>query len=670
MKRYLVFLVLLFPFTMVVRAQQPFKEVIARYKDFLIAQDQTPNDSVKKWVNTLQATGKWPDVDYGDQNPTSWKVRVHLDRIIKISIAYQQKKSKFYQNENAWAKITSATTYWFDKNYKNSNWWQNEIGVPQNWRDIITLNSEKFTKYQFGKALAILGQYNLRPNFTGANLTWSADLALHYGLFTEDVALVKKASGLLINEVKMSKGEGIRQDFSYHQHGARLQTHHYGSSFLTENIRLAYELQQTPWKFPASKLTILKNYLLNGWQWMARGIYITPATVDRAISRQGVLINDIAKILPYLIKMYPAGEANELTTMLSVQLGKPQTLNGFKYFPVSDFGAYQNQSFSFFLKTISTRTEITEHINGENQKGSFLNLGNTYLVRRGQEYLDLMPLWDWKYLPGTTNFSSAKAINRLDFVGGVTAGTNGISVMDFETNNDATKLTGSKFWAIHNKRIFCLIGDLSMSGSNSNDTIYTSLEQAKLQGKVLLNGSEHILAKNTLVNKGLKFVSHNGFSYIALSGCSLSVSNENRIGSWRNISKSGSADLTTAAVFKVTATHQNNTSAAYLIDGFTQPSQLNKMLVKPDWQILKNDKSCQAIAFDDGTSFISFHRNDGLTCQQNSIKVDRPCLLIVSQTAIYASDPLQKGGELTVVLNGKKITVILPEDGSTIKKNI
>ncbi len=668
MKRHLVLLALLFLCTVVARAQQPFKTVVSRYKDFLIAQDQTSQDSLTKWVKTIKTTGDWPDVDYEDQNPTSWKVRVHLDRVIKISIAYHHKGSRFYHNKYTWQKITLATAYWFDKNYKNSNWWQNEIGVPQNWRDIISLNSENFTKDQLSKALAILGQYNLRANFTGANLTWSADLALHYGLFTADATLVKKASDLLINEVKMSNGEGIRQDFSYHQHGSRLQTHHYGSSFLTENIRLAYELQQTPWQFPVSKLAILKNYLLNGWQWMARGIYITPATVDRAISRQGVLVSDITKILPYLIKMYPANEGNELTMMLNVQQGKTQTLNGFKYFPISDFGAYQNQAFSFFVKTISSRTEVTEHINGENQKGSFLNLGNTYLIKSGQEYLDLMPLWDWKYLPGTTNFRNAKAINRLDFVGGVTAGTNGLSVMDFETNSDSAKLTGSKFWAIHHKQIFCLIGDLSLSGSK--DTIYTSLEQARLQGKVLINGPQNILSQNTLVDKDVKWVNHNGFSYIALSGCSLSVSNENRTGSWREISKSGTSQLTTAAVFSVNAKHQNQTAAAYLIDGFTQPSQLDVMLAKPNWQILKNDKNCQAIAFNDGETFISFHRNDELTYQQNSIKVDRSCLLIVSRTAIYASDPLQKGGELTVVLNGKKIMLLLPKDGATIKKNL
>jgi len=668
MKRLLVFLVLLFPFTVVVRAQQPFKQVIARYKEFLIAQDQTPKDSLQKWINTLQTSGKWPDVDYHDENPTSWKVRVHLDRIIKISIAYHHKNAQYYHSKSVWSKIVLATIYWLDNNYKNSNWWQNEIGVPQNWRDIIALNSANFTKDQSNKALAILGQYNLRPNFTGANLTWSADLALHYGLFTADAALVKKASNLLINEVKMSKGEGIRQDFSYHQHGARLQTHHYGSSFLTENIRLAYELQETPWQFPASKLAILKCYLIDGVQWMGRGVFITPATVDRAISRQGMLLSDLTKILPYLIKIFPTGEANELKAILRSQQGKSQALNGFKYFPISDFGAYQNQAFSFFLKTISSRTEVTERINGENQKGTFLNLGNTYLIKGGQEYLDLMPLWDWKYLPGTTNFSSAKAINRLDFVGGITAETDGLSVMDFETNNDAVKLTGSKFWAIHNRQIFCLIGDLRLSGSN--DTIYTSLEQSRLQGKVMLNNPSNILAKNTSLAKDITWVNHNGFSYVALSNCNLGVSNQNSTGSWSNITKSGAATLITAEVFKVTATHQNYKSAAYLIDGLTPPSQLQMMLAKPNWQILKNDNKCQAITFNDGTSFISFHQNGELSFQQNSISVDRPCLLILTKTAIYASDPVQKGGELTVMLKGKKISLVLPKDGSTIMKNI
>ncbi|UKT64928.1 polysaccharide lyase family 8 super-sandwich domain-containing protein [Pedobacter mucosus] len=649
-------------------AQQPFQKVIINYKKFLIEQGQTPTDSLKKWINTLQQNGQWADIDYKDKGPSRWKTIVHLYRLNKISLAYQKPGNAFYKNENVWNKIISASNNWIENKYKNPNWWQNEIGVPQQWRDIITLNEKSYTKEQLANALSILFQYKLKETFTGANLVWSADLAMHYGLFTSNEELVSKARNLIIKEVKISDGEGIRPDFSYHQHGARLQAHHYGSSFLTENIRLAYELQQTPWQFPASKITILNNYLINGWQWMARGIYITPATIDRAISRSEVLKIDLSGLLEYLIQLSLPSETAELKAMLAVQKGGTQTLNGYRYFPYSDFGAYQQASFSFFVKTISTRTEITEIINGENQKGAFLNLGNTYLLRNGNEYYNLMPFWDWKHLPGTTNFTSAKTINKQRFVGGITTAADGLSVMDFETTNGVATLNGSKFWAVHQGKIFCLIAGLNLSGST--DSIYTTLEQSRLQGTVLINSSKNILTEQTSITKGVKWVRHNNFTYIPLSGSSLSVSNLKKTGNWLSIAKSGTPDQISENVFQVVATHQNNSSAAYLIDGNTEATALDKMISKPDWKILRNNRNCQAIAFNDGSIFMSFHQNDVLKYLKNSITVNQPCLLIVTKNSIYASDPLYKGGELVVILNGRTINLALPADGTTVKYDL
>jgi chondroitin AC lyase len=418
------------------QGQLPYKEVINNYKSFLIAQDTTPIDSVKHWCSSLKSNGEWASVDYLDKNSSSWKTSEHLNRVVKLSITYHRPSSIFYHDASVWGKIILATNHWVEKKYVNSNWWYNEIGIPQFWRDIITLNFEKFDKLELSNALALLAQHKLKATFTGANLVWSADLAMHYGIFTSDEGLVTKASKLIIDEVKISKNEGIRPDFSFHQHGARLQTHHYGASFLKDNIRLAYELKNTPWSFPESKIIILKDFLVEGWQWMERGIYLTPATLDRSVSRRGFLVQDLSPLLPYFIKLFPKGTVKDLETMLAVQQGATPSLSGFKYFPYADFATLQDKKFSFFLKTISSRTEVTERINGENQKGTFLNLGNTYFIRNGKEYFDLMPVWDWGKLPGTTNFKSAKTIKRLPFVGGVYAGTSGLAVMDFETESE------------------------------------------------------------------------------------------------------------------------------------------------------------------------------------------------------------------------------------------
>jgi len=647
------------------QSQLPYQQVLAKYKDFLIAQDTTSTDSIKLWVNTLQEDGTWKAVDYKDKNSSSWKTTEHLDRIVKISIAYHKKGNAFYLQKSVLDVILKSSKHWLNYNYKNSNWWYNDIGVPQFWRDILTLNMDLFKETERNKALKVLGQYNIRANFTGANLTWSADLALHYGLLTQNDSLINKGSNLLANEIKISNGEGIRQDFSYHQHGAGLQTHHYGASFLKENIRLAYELQNSPWAFPSPKIDILKNFLVNGWQWMGRGIYISPATVDRAISRKRVLKQDISKLLPYLIKLYPAGKADGLEQMLKSQANGLPAQTGFRYFPFSDFGAYQHNNFSFFLKTISTRTEITEQLNGENQKGTFLNLGNTYFIKNGKEYTDLMPLWDWNKLPGTTNFRGAKTINRSNFVGGLAAGSSGLTVMDFETVGEKSKLAGNKFWAVHKGRVFCLIANLSLIGSP--DSVFTTIDQNRLQDIVYVNSEKNLLKTNLKNAHDVKWISHHGFTYVPLTAGNSVDLNINPIdGSWSSISRSGSPNIASEKVFKLVLNHQNNSSSAYMVDGITPINQIQSLINRPDWKIISNTKSCQAITFNDGVSMLSFHQKHQLKYGKNTINVSDACLLIIDQNSIAAIDPLKKGGNLEIILNGKRIKLNLPADGTAV----
>jgi len=68
---------------------------------------------------------------------------------------------------------------------------------------------------------------------------------------------------------------------------------------------------------------------------------------------------------------------------------------------------------SYFIKTLSTRTLPMESINNENQLGVQLNSGDTYLIRNGTEYFDLMPVWDWQHVPGVTWAEHAVAPKRL-----------------------------------------------------------------------------------------------------------------------------------------------------------------------------------------------------------------------------------------------------------------
>ena len=196
--------------------------VLNRYKQYLFRTFDAWDDAGQLQAS-LSSDGRWSDIDYNDQERGGWKPLLHLKRLRQLAYAYANPQSKFYHQTQTLHSIKLALGDWLQHRYKCPNWWHNEIGVPQQMRDVIILIGQSLSPAQLGGALEILGQYRVQNNSTGANLTWSADLGLHYGLLTKDSALVQKCRDLLINEIKITTGDGVQPDYSFHQHDKRLQ---------------------------------------------------------------------------------------------------------------------------------------------------------------------------------------------------------------------------------------------------------------------------------------------------------------------------------------------------------------------------------------------------------------------------------------------------------------
>jgi chondroitin AC lyase len=645
----------------------PFHTVLDRYQTFLLAADRVPTDSVKRWMNALTANNQWEDINYNSPLPGMWPTIQHLNRIKQFAVYWSDVKSPYYHSEALWNAISRATAHWLNKRYQNPNWWQNQIGVPQYWRDIIVLMRSRLSKEQMAGAMEVLEQYRLKG--TGANLIWSADLALHDAALTQNEELLKRSSGLIINEITMSAGDGIQPDNSYHQHGARLQTYHYGGAFTRDNIRLAWQLKDTPWAFPQQKIEILTSFVLDGWQWMSRGVTTVPGTIDRAVSRRGFLRNaDLQMYLPYLIQLEP-GKANALKAMILSQRNNVQPLAGYRVYPFSDFSVYQQKSFSFFLKTISTRTSIAERINGENLKGQFLNFGDSYFIKTGTEYTDLMPVWDWSKLPGQTNFTGAETINRLPFTGGVTNGIFGATAMDVGSANAVSQFSATKFWACYKNVTVCLTADAALT--NGNSQIYTTLNQSRWQGNVTVNRSGNILKLGTQLLENVRWIHHAGFAYIPLVPATVNLLLDTVSGRWSDINASDSKATVTEKVFLPVINQNNHSSLAYAVIPAETPEDAQYLAAQSIWGVVSNTRACQAVLFEKTVLMAAFTKPGSVKyAGTKQVSVDVPCMVLLDQNKLYASDPLHKGSILNLKVNGKSYKISLPKDGVTVVQTL
>lgn len=657
--------------------QASFKLITDRYREILWRSNLPAPDTVKHWIGTLNADGSWPDIDYQDKNVAAWKAIDHMTRLGAMSLALANPKSPLFNNEALEAATLRALRYWNANRFQNRNWWHNDIGIPLLMRNVIIALGPRLSGDDLAGALTVLKQFRA-PRSGGANTTWAAELALTYGALTGDEALVARNSKVINDEIKISTGEGIQSDFSFHQHGARLQQFHYGSAFLSDSARLGWELRGTPWAIPPEKMAILSAMVLEGSQWMMRGSTV-PGTLDRAVSREGLLKpTDLINTARFLRDAVPA-RAAELDALIARQSGTGAPLNGFRSFPRSDFLAYHRPTFSFFLKTISDRTLGTESINGENLKGQLLNDGDHYLLRRGTEYADLPPVWNWDLLPGVTYADGAGQVQRQPFVGAVGDGASGAAAMDYrfaattEANKTSPTLSARKFWACDGDIVVALIGDLQTH--NVAAPVQTALDQSVLSGPVAIgddNGTIKTLANGNYPAKKIRWVWHNGLAYLPMNGLPISLRLGPATGTWHSIYQSGSPTPVTKPVFLPIleqGTNPKGQASGYVLAASATPQDAANLAARPTWTVLRNDANCQAVAFGDGRVMAAFYvagtlERDG----KPLLQTDRPCLIIFNNDELSVCDPTQKGGTIHLrVASGKTITATLPAQGLSVK---
>lgn len=644
------------------RANGIADSVLNRYKSILLKTEKY-DVNIKQIADKLNAKGYWPDINYADQTRGSWQVKDHFTRIRKMALSWANPASPDYHQATLWTAIDRALNVWLEKRFQNPNWWHNEIGNPQTMGDIIILIRDKLSPDELKQSLEVMNQVKIKG--TGANLTWTADIGLHYGALTGNSSKMDSCSKLLINEVKISSGEGMQPDYSFHQHSARLQSLHYGAAFLEDNTRLAWELRGTPWAYPHDKIKMLIDLILKGDQWMERGIAIAPGTNDRAISRPGTLHGgNLTQSINFLIDIEPSA-AKSLKTVAARYVSNNKPLTGFRYFPYSDFAAYHTNTFSFFLKTISPRTLYAEtNTNSENLKGRLLNGGDAYLISNGNEYFDMPPVWNWNYLPGITNFSNTTKVKQLPFNGSVTDSLSGLSAMDYAIADSNGKFTAHKIWAAHQNMVVCLIGGIKSTGTAVNNA-FTALNQCRLQGKVEVNGVGKYIGDGDHHFDKVSWIYHSGFAYIPLKPSPFNIKTGNVTGSWHIINDGLSAKQITDKVFMPVMLHTNEQATGYVIMSCSNAANAQKAVAAPSWKIIQNDGNCQAVQFNDGMLMAAFFNSGSVKSGNISLKADKPCLIIKNANKLIISDPSHTGGSYHIEINNRQYAVQLQNDGSS-----
>ena len=613
------------------------------------------DSSVEKLLLNFNNDGSWSTIDYTNKIKGGWPVKDHLKYVQTLTINYKNKSSKYYLDKNVSNKIHKGLNYWLDNDFLSTNWHDQHIGVPELLLPTLFLLEDELNQQQLDKALVLLNRAKIK--MSGQNKVWLSTNVMLRSLLVRNPDSVAIASKSIQEELRISKGVGVKPDWSYHEHGAQLQFGNYGLSYLEDMIKCYMFVSNTPFQFEDANIQFLRDIVLKGQQWI-----LWNNTYDISASGRQLFKNEqlkkASRLKACIQKLRELDKENEQAYDAALD---SKIVSGNKHFWKSDFHVHRRKDFYFSVKMSSTRVVGTECVNQENVQGYYMGDGLSLLSTNGKEYENVVPFWDWKKLPGTTIVQDKDPLpiikfsdfeTKSVFVGGVSNDENGIAVMDY--NRDGLK--AKKSWFMFDDIIYCLGSGIS---STSEQSVTTSINQSFLKGRVLLGKGDQLLT-NARNKKGitLDWVLHDSIGYLFPNEGRKFLSTNILTGSWNNVAKRYRPVILTEHIFKLWVDHgarPNNKDYSYLlVPNATQEKMLDLNKNKP-FKIV-NNKTLQSVESIDGKISGAVFYSKGTSKIKGGISVNKPCVIMLTEKSDIVDfaicDPTHKLSEITVKIQG------------------
>ena len=373
------------------------------------------------------------------------------------------------------------------------NWWHNEIGVPKKLTAILLMLGDEATPEEIAGGLRILKRSQFGR--TGQNKVWLAGNNLMKGLLTDDGELVQRARDAIAEEIRLTTGEGIQPDWSFHQHGPQIQFGNYGLAY-AESISFWFRvLEGSPYAFPAEQYDIVRRLLTDG---ICRSVW--QGTMDPSFCGRQVFIDaGRGKALSLAVtarNMAATGRpGNREFARIAKRNLRPggRAAAGSSYYWRSDCGIHRSKRWYASVRMHSERTVGFEMTNRENLLANFSADGALLTMQHGAEYENIFACWDWRRVPGTTAYDDGAPIkcsddadekrNRSRWVGGLAA--DDLLCTTMELRRDSLRAVKSNFLF---EEIVVALGSGIRNDAPPRE-LFTTMEQNRLRGEVVAGTS-------------------------------------------------------------------------------------------------------------------------------------------------------------------------------------
>ena len=595
--------------------------------------------------------GSWSDIDYTDTSSTSWIPVSHLQRLKSMAAAFQTSSHAYYRNPAMRTAINKGLSFWYSTNPISANWWFNTIGKQIELEALGILMEGYLDAAQNTNLIGDLTTDT--GNYEGQNGVWIANQIICRGCLENNATMISTGVNQIQGLVAFTSADGIQYDYSFDQHGALLYNGGYGVNFINDLSGCAYLLNNTGFAFSSDTIKTMTAFLLEGCRWMTYYRLFDYSALGRNISRpdqtSAILVNACN-----CLAMVNTSKAAEIYSFRNnLQSVSAPSVIGNRLFPYNDFMTHIRNNYYFSVKMNSKRTFASETVNNENLKGKWLSFGVNFICCTGNEYDNIMPVWDWARLPGVTNpytVGNASFGQSTNFVGGVSDGQYGVAAM--ELNYEMTH--GKKSWFLFDNEIVALGADINSSGSNS---INTTINQCLLNGLVTVNGT--ILSSGEHSLSASLWVHHDNVGYIFPVAANLKLKNQAQTGCWYDINNAYSATSISENVFTLWFDHgvaPSNGAYQYIIVPNSTSNATSNYAGNIPVRILSNTSSIQAVRHDSAliTGMVFYSPGSVAVHSNLTIRVDKPCILLLNESTstptVKVSSPGNEQLEVNVEL--------------------
>ena len=651
----------------------------SRMREALLAVEPVSAAEAKALLASQRPDGTFAGVNYQDDNRSVWQVARHLGNALRLARVWASPKHELYHDDTTGAAVRKAVAWWGKNRPRSSNWWWNDMSVPQTMGNILLLAPELFPKGEVrSNALAVCRQAKFLPRYTGNNRVFIAQNVFRRALLERNVAPLSRAAGIIAEEIRMAPVEnktgwafgGIRADGCYHQHGPQIQFGNYGGEFFSNVGYWSNIWKGTRWQYTPEQWKILRHLAFNGFQWVLWRGEMDLLACGRQLGENAAGGKGRRALVAFRqLRAADPGDKAPYDAVLERNRTGKNTLIGNRHFWNSDYMVHRRPGWYAAVRMNSVRVRpIEDDTNWDNALGRYFSDGVCLVMRSGKEYANITPCWDWTRLPGTTlpktpvytpeeskkrglraggkpprwtHSVKFRQIGETEFVGGVTDGIRGAAV--FTMNLDG--VTAKKAYFFDTDAIYELGSGIS---SSSPYPVATTVNSC------LLNGP---------IKRGKNWFHHDGIGY---RGEGMTLETGKRTGDWRYLSGGILKPApVTEELFTLTIDHgmkpKNGSCAFAILPGATPEETANWKRGK----VLANTTACQAVEFHDGTIGAIFHAPGKL----GNFETKAPGAFLIRKGQVFVADPSARRSEITIALDGVTRSVKLPggeEEGRSV----